>query len=67
MWQMVCHADEPYPDVENSALLSQLKFYNLMPIIPENTPDILRIVMTECWQLDPERRPNMEKIVNMIL
>ena len=64
---MVCHTNEPFPGVKTAALHSQLKFYNLRPEIPASTSDILRSVMTSCWELDPERRPNMEDIVNMIL
>ena len=64
---MVCHADEPFPGVKTVELHGQLKYTNLRPKISEDTSDILRSIMTGCWQFEPADRPKMEDIVNMIL
>lgn len=64
---MVCHAHEPFPGVKTTELHGHLKFVNLRPEIPADTSDILRNIMTSCWQFEPADRPNMEEIVNMIL
>ena len=66
MWQGVCHADDPFPGVKTAELPAQLKFAELRPEIPGDTPEILRNVMTACWKLEPADRPNMEDIINMI-
>ena len=55
---MVCHADDPFVGIKTAELAAKIKFYDLRPQIPEDTPDILRTVMTACWQLEPALRPN---------
>ena len=65
---MLCHASDPFPGVSNATqLFDMIKSEKRRPEIPADTCDVLRNIMTQCWQLEPQARPQMEDIVNMIL
>ena len=64
---MLCHDIHLFSGVNNGELHGALKYANLRPEIPADTSDILRNIMTKCWQFEPADRPGMEDIVNMLL
>lgn len=67
MWQVLCNSNNPYRGVHPDALQGEIKHEHLRPEIPDDTPDVLRGMMTKCWQYKPSDRPKMNVIVQTLL
>ncbi|CAG8716747.1 13320_t:CDS:2 [Dentiscutata erythropus] len=58
----------PYYNITSTSinsLLSRIR-YGLRPILPTNTPELLKHIITQCWNAEPLRRPKIEEL-NVIL
>ena len=51
-------------DIMEVAILIRDK--GLTPTIPNDCNEILKEIMNQCWNIDPEKRPDFETICNML-
>ena len=52
-----------------SEIESMSKYYlqqNLRPEIPRCCPSSFASIMKRCWDANPERRPDMDEVVNLL-
>ena len=56
---------EPHTGLDQMETGIKIRNEGLSPKIPSCHP-ILQNIMTQCWNLDPENRPNFEIICNML-
>ena len=56
LWEMATLAEVPYFPLTNNQVMSYVKKGKKM-LRPENCPDILHNLMSECWEDYPNHRP----------
>jgi serine/threonine protein kinase len=57
---------EPHADADQMAIGLQIRDNGITPKIPEDCDPCLRELLEKCWQLDPEQRPTMEQICDIL-
>ncbi|XP_077488502.1 hepatocyte growth factor receptor-like isoform X2 [Amblyomma americanum] len=62
LWELITRGVTPYPDVDNWDIINFLKQGRRMQQ-PDFCPKELYIVMLQCWQNDPKKRPSFETLV----
>ncbi|KAI3777602.1 hypothetical protein L1987_47402 [Smallanthus sonchifolius] len=65
LWEIYC-CDMPYPDLSFSEVTSAVVRQNLRPEIPRCCPSSLSNVMKQCWDANPDKRPEMDEVVTML-
>lgn len=65
LWEVYSFGRVPYPSILSDNVLEQLEDGYMMDP-PEGCPDGIYDIMTECWALDPQLRPNFY-ILNKLL
>ncbi|KAI3785766.1 hypothetical protein L1987_44891 [Smallanthus sonchifolius] len=65
LWEIYC-CDMPYPDLSFSEVTSAVVRQNLRPEIPRCCPSSLANVMKQCWDANPDKRPEMDEVVTML-
>ncbi|KAJ7537882.1 hypothetical protein O6H91_11G026200 [Diphasiastrum complanatum] len=65
LWEIYC-CDMPYPDLTFAEMTSAVVHQNLRPDIPRCCPSSLASVMKKCWDANPDKRPNMNEVVQML-
>lgn len=65
LWETYC-CDMPYADLSFAEMTSAVVKQNLRPEIPKCCPSALATVMKKCWDANPDKRPTMEEVVNML-
>ncbi|KAI3761359.1 hypothetical protein L1987_51773 [Smallanthus sonchifolius] len=65
LWEIYC-CDMPYPDLSFSEVTSAVVRQNLRPDIPRCCPSSLSNVMKQCWDANPDKRPEMDEVVTML-
>lgn len=65
LWEIVARS-APYPELDIYEAAKQVVQDGLRPIIPITCPAKLGDIMNACWQTDPEKRPEMLKIDEML-
>ncbi|XP_041028041.1 serine/threonine-protein kinase STY13-like [Juglans microcarpa x Juglans regia] len=65
LWEMYC-CDMPFPNVRFSELTSPAVYKILKPEIPNCCPSSFAKIITQCWDADPRKRPEMEEVVTML-
>lgn len=65
LWEIYC-CDMPYPDLSFADISSAVVRQNLRPEIPRCCPNSLATIMRKCWNGNPEKRPEMDKVVRML-
>ncbi|KAM0033125.1 putative dual-specificity kinase TKL-Pl-4 family [Helianthus debilis subsp. tardiflorus] len=65
LWEIYC-CDMPYPDLSFSEVTSAVVRQNLRPDIPRCCPSSLSNVMKQCWDANPDKRPEMDEVVRML-
>ncbi|KAI7754080.1 hypothetical protein M8C21_009595 [Ambrosia artemisiifolia] len=65
LWEIYC-CDMPYPDLSFSEVTSAVVRQNLRPDIPRCCPSSLSNVMKQCWDANPDKRPEMDAVVTML-
>ncbi|KAG0461046.1 hypothetical protein HPP92_021343, partial [Vanilla planifolia] len=65
VWEIYC-CDMPYPNLTFSEITSAVVRQNLRPDIPRCCPSSLMTVMKQCWDANPNKRPEMDEVVTML-
>ncbi|MFS7971798.1 putative dual-specificity kinase TKL-Pl-4 family [Helianthus anomalus] len=65
LWEIYC-CDMSYPDLSFSEVTSAVVRQNLRPDIPRCCPGSLSNVMKQCWDANPDKRPEMDEVVRML-
>ncbi|CAH9067935.1 unnamed protein product [Cuscuta europaea] len=65
LWEIYC-CEMPCPDLDLSGIESAIGHQNVRPVIPRCCPRSLANVMRRCWDVNPENRPEMDKVVSML-
>ncbi len=62
MWEIFSSGKEPYGDMENTDIQKKVvkERYRMPP--PTTTPGRIAVLMTDCWQQDPEKRPSFQNL-----
>ncbi|KAG7960886.1 hypothetical protein I3843_10G149600 [Carya illinoinensis] len=64
LWEMYC-CDMPFPN-RFSELTSPAVYKILRPEIPSCCPSSFAKIITQCWDADPKKRPEMKEVVTML-
>lgn len=65
LWEIMTLGGTPYPTIAMPQLFDWLKEGYRMDA-PHNCPKEVYDLMTECWQANPDARPNFTSIVNYL-
>eukprot|EP01018_Ginkgo_biloba_P002386 Gb_17742 [translate_table: standard] len=65
LWEVYC-CDMPYADLTFAEMTSAVVRQNLRPEIPRCCPSSLANVMKRCWDANPDKRPEMDEVVQML-
>ncbi|KAH7439304.1 hypothetical protein KP509_04G055000 [Ceratopteris richardii] len=65
LWETYC-CDMPYPDLSFAEMTSAVVKQHLRPEIPKCCPSALATVMKRCWDANPDKRPSMDEVVQML-
>ncbi len=57
---------EPHSEADQMAIGLQIRDNGVTPEIPSGCNPCLQELMEKCWQLDPEQRPSMEQICDIL-
>ncbi len=57
---------EPHSTADPINIARQIRDQGLTPSIPPTCPQELALLMQECWQIDPEKRPTMTKLMEQL-
>jgi hypothetical protein len=67
---MVCSeiltGEQPFIDQQRDGLHDQIKKSGIRPHLPNDCPSDLRFCITQCWDLDPKRRPKFIDVYKML-
>ncbi len=67
---MVCSeiltGEQPFIDQQRHGLHDQIKKSGIQPQLPNDCPYDLRFCITQCWDLDPKRRPKFNDVYKML-
>jgi serine/threonine protein kinase len=67
---MVCSeiltGERPFIDQQRDGLHDQIKKSGIRPQLPNDCPYDLRFCITQCWDLDPKRRPKFNDVYKML-
>ena len=61
LYELITYGRIPYPKMSNIHILEVAERGYRMPP-PENCPELLYEIMTECWKRNPESRPTFETL-----
>eukprot|EP00010_Vexillifera_abyssalis_P008880 CAMPEP_0201544270 /NCGR_PEP_ID=MMETSP0173_2-20130828/869_1 /ASSEMBLY_ACC=CAM_ASM_000268 /TAXON_ID=218659 /ORGANISM="Vexillifera sp., Strain DIVA3 564/2" /LENGTH=537 /DNA_ID=CAMNT_0047952329 /DNA_START=58 /DNA_END=1668 /DNA_ORIENTATION=+ len=63
LWELVT-GEDPFKDITTyTALLDRVVTNGERPELPEKCPSKLKALIKACWDADPKRRPNFDKII----
>ncbi|XP_024384828.1 serine/threonine-protein kinase 52 [Physcomitrium patens] len=65
LWEVYC-CDMPYLDLSFADMTSAVVHQNLRPEVPKCCPQGLADIMRQCWDANPEKRPAMADVVQML-
>jgi serine/threonine protein kinase len=67
---MVCSeiltGEQPFIDQQRVGLHDQIKNFGIRPQLPNDCPYDLQFCITQCWNLDPKRRPKFIDVYKML-
>lgn len=63
LWEMLT-SDTPYKNVDSSAIIWGVGNDSLHLPIPKDTPIGLKLLMQQCWGLEPKNRPSFRNIIS---
>lgn len=66
LWEMATLASQPYQGLSNEQVLKYVMHGGTMEK-PENCPAILYMLMSQCWNNNPSRRPTFIDIIEELL
>ncbi|XP_059315891.1 serine/threonine/tyrosine-protein kinase HT1-like [Lycium ferocissimum] len=65
LWEMYTCLD-PYPEQIPRSKTSHQIYKNRRPEIPTSCPKALSDIMKKCWDVKPQKRPEMKEVVHML-
>lgn len=72
LWQILTRK-ELYPEFKRvqsneleKAIFDTVVFKNVRPEIPAGSPDLVTNLIEDCWDVDPEKRPAFDKVVERL-
>lgn len=65
LWEIYC-CDMPYLDLSFADMTSAVVHHNLRPEVPRCCPHALADIMRKCWDANPDKRPAMSEVVQML-
>ena len=72
LWQILTRK-ELYPEFKRvhsneleKAIFDTVVFKNVRPDIPTGTPALMKQLIEDCWDVDPEKRPPFDKVVERL-
>lgn len=57
---------EPFKDISFKDMKRYVVNENSRPVLNDNIPEEIKLIIRSCWQRDPELRPNIHKIIEII-
>ncbi|KAL3648996.1 hypothetical protein CASFOL_005399 [Castilleja foliolosa] len=66
LWEIYCCDLFPYPDLSFADISSSVVRHNLRPEIPRCCPSSISNIMKKCWDVNPEKRPDMDEVVRWL-
>eukprot|EP00029_Vermamoeba_vermiformis_P009922 TRINITY_DN510_c0_g3_i1.p1 TRINITY_DN510_c0_g3~~TRINITY_DN510_c0_g3_i1.p1 ORF type:complete len:1064 (+),score=137.54 TRINITY_DN510_c0_g3_i1:207-3398(+) len=58
---------EPHSEADQMAIGLEIRDRGVTPSIPSNCEPVLAEIMKQCWRMDPEERPTMEQICDILV
>ncbi|XP_047315961.1 serine/threonine-protein kinase STY13-like [Impatiens glandulifera] len=65
LWEIYC-CDMPYPDLSFAEVSSAVVRQNLRPEIPRCCPSSFASIMRKCWDASPDKRLEMDEVVQLL-
>ncbi|KAJ9552794.1 hypothetical protein OSB04_016839 [Centaurea solstitialis] len=65
LWEIYC-CDMPYADLSFAEASSAIVNQSLRPSIPKCCPSSFASILKKCWDMNPEKRPEMEEVVKLL-
>lgn len=65
LWEMVAGAI-PYEDMNPIQAAFAVVNKNLRPVIPKDCPSAMRVLIEQCWSLQPDKRPEFCQVVKIL-
>lgn len=65
MWEVITRK-LPYATMDVSIVILQVCTRNIRPDIPPDCPKYLTQIMQQCWNEDPNQRPDMSQVLSML-
>jgi serine/threonine protein kinase len=62
MWEIFSLGNQPYMGLDNRSVVDYIKNGGCLEVT-EKCPERIRKLMSECWMMDREKRPNFEMIL----
>ncbi|KAJ9552795.1 hypothetical protein OSB04_016840 [Centaurea solstitialis] len=65
IWEIYC-CDMPYADLSFTKASSAIVNQSLRPSIPKCCPSSFASILKKCWDMNPEKRQEMEEVVKLL-
>lgn len=62
LWEFATRGKEPFEGQKAIEILNYVAWKDKRLPIPKNCPEVLAILMMQCWNRDPHMRPNFQQI-----
>ncbi len=57
---------EPHSEADQMAIGLEIRDRGATPEVPSECDPVLKEIMNQCWQMDPEKRPTIEQICDIL-
>jgi len=59
--------DDPYPNMDRSSVATLVSQHQLTPEIPSNAPKEIEILLKQCFEYNPDDRPDFEDVYGSLI